>query len=348
LISNSHHFGPFFVFVFRREDFRPTASEGPTELLGYSALLGGAVYLLLWPHAMEPGHFMAICSASAVLSAMVAMRFGLRPAVLFLVVFVLLIPAYSAMFPDQARAQSAILRARDQFGSPEGIALLMAFGCLALAAYRDALEATRAKIGLAMEAGDLCVWDWSRQGLICHPAKWKGRFALPQGPLFLGKGWEEIIHPDDIHVVREGFERLAFSIDCDESLLLRRLPGLILLTLVENAIKHGISRLEAGGTISVQIGRVEGGSAMRVGVVNDGALCTREGGCGLENTLRRISLATQGKGSLTIREISGPRVEVEVVIPLPEDAHPSHNDTTESDPLHVFSEPLNNPLQPNP
>mgnify|MGYP005851055569 CR=1 FL=1 len=487
-------FGPFFVFVFRREDFRPADAEGPAELLGYSALLGGAVYLLLLPHAMEPGHYMAICSACAALAALVALRFGLRPTVLFLVVFVLLVPAYSAMFPDQARAQSAILRARDQFGSPEGIALLVVFGCLALAAYRDTLQTLRAKIALAMDAGDLCVWDWSRQGWVFHPRHWAQRFALPGRETFRGEAWEGIIPGEDLPLVREGFGkllrrevptwsqtyrmrqmdgsvryvrthatvlrvtaddevaavvgvtrdvteersairnevaameaetelralrsqinphflfnalssvraligrdderartmvtalgkllrtllserdknaqsveqelllvrsyldiegirfggRLTFTIDCDESLLVRRLPGLLLLTLVENAIKHGIARLEQGGKVAIAIYRGEGTSDMYVQVTNDGTLGSGDAGCGLVNTRRRLSLATRGRGSLTIREISGPRVEVLVVVPLPEDLHAAEDVATESDPLHVFSAPLNNLSQTAP
>lgn len=447
-------FGPFFLLAFRRQDFRPHQSGGAAELLGYSALLGGLVYLLLSPHAMGPTQFMALCASCAFLAIVVALRFGLRPCVLFLVTFVLLVPAYSSMFPDQARGASAMARAREQFGSPEGIALLMAFGCLALAACRDELVALRVKFALAMSSADLCVWDWSEGGWACHTPAWREKFALPSDSEIAEGAWKEMIHPEDRPAFENGFarlvsrtdqswsdtyrmrdaagtwrwvcshaqalrmtaddevafiagvtrditeeraalrneisaieteaelltlrsqlnphflfnalnsvraligrdddrartmvsslgkllrtlltnrdekiqsvaqelglvhnyleiekirfgERIQAEIACEESLLPRRLPGLLLLTLVENAVKHGISKLAQGGKIDISITQEASGAVMIVSVVNDGALAHSGSGVGLMNTRRRIALATSGEGTLELQEIEGPRV----------------------------------------
>ena len=46
-------------------------------------------------------------------------------------------------------------------------------------------------------------------------------------------------------------DRLAFSIDIDPELRSLRLPPMTLLTLVENAVRHGIDPSEAGGRIEV-------------------------------------------------------------------------------------------------
>ena len=47
--------------------------------------------------------------------------------------------------------------------------------------------------------------------------------------------------------------RLSTTIDVDESLLTAKLPPLILQTLVENAIKHGIAARRAGGHLTITI-----------------------------------------------------------------------------------------------
>ncbi len=50
--------------------------------------------------------------------------------------------------------------------------------------------------------------------------------------------------------------RLTTSINIDESLLTAKLPPLILQTLVENAIKHGIAARRAGGHLQIDIRKI--------------------------------------------------------------------------------------------
>jgi len=50
-------------------------------------------------------------------------------------------------------------------------------------------------------------------------------------------------------------ERLSFSIDHDPALENARVPPMVLPTLVENAIKHGLSPLPQGGNIEIRARR---------------------------------------------------------------------------------------------
>jgi LytS/YehU family sensor histidine kinase len=55
----------------------------------------------------------------------------------------------------------------------------------------------------------------------------------------------------DIHQLRIG-GRLAVTIEVPEEIARLRFPPLMLLTLVENAIKHGIAPQTDGGTIAIR------------------------------------------------------------------------------------------------
>jgi LytS/YehU family sensor histidine kinase len=62
-------------------------------------------------------------------------------------------------------------------------------------------------------------------------------------------------------------DRLHLDIQVDESLLTAKLPPLIIQTLVENAIKHGIAARRAGGTLQIRIKRI-GSDHWQINVVN--------------------------------------------------------------------------------
>jgi LytS/YehU family sensor histidine kinase len=102
---------------------------------------------------------------------------------------------------------------------------------------------------------------------------------------------------------------------------------MLVLTLVENAVKHGVSKLEKGGGIEVVVAHAPNSGALVVFVVNDGSLTIGENdskaysGQGLINTRERILLATEGRGSFEIHEIPGPRVEAIVLLPFDERFH---------------------------
>jgi two-component system, LytTR family, sensor kinase len=62
----------------------------------------------------------------------------------------------------------------------------------------------------------------------------------------------------EIEQIRFG-DRLEFSIDADADLLIVEIPMFILQPLVENAIKHGISKIEEHGKIVLKISRKDDG-----------------------------------------------------------------------------------------
>jgi hypothetical protein len=91
-------------------------------------------------------------------------------------------------------------------------------------------------------------------------------------------------------------ERLGFSIDAPAALRDAPMPPMILPTLVENAIKHGIGPLPAGGRIELRA--VRDGDAMQVEVHDSGAGFQGASGTGvgLANTRARLA-ALYGTGA---------------------------------------------------
>ncbi len=457
-------FGLFFLFVFRRQDFRPTTAFAQYELLFYSALLASVLAALIKVRGLSASLFTPLLALCLLLTLVVSWRFGLRTASLFQAMFVFLIPAFVVMSPGHERSMQLFRQAQSQLGFPIGMAFIASFGCLLLAAFRDELLALQVKFDLAMESADLCVWEWSSSGWYCHTPAWRKKFGLPSDRILEDATWHGPVHPDDIGPLRESFQKLRFdegerwnqtyrmrsatgewcwvqsharplrrtaddeiavlagvtrdiseerravqtkitaieneaelktlrsqlnphflfnalnsvraligrhddrartmitslsnllrdllsarddrvqsvskeieivkayleiegirfgdrlkyTIDCDPDIYSRRLPGMLLLTLVENAVKHGISQLEAGGAIEVAVRRDPADDSLRASVVNDGALggpSGPSGGFGLANTRRRISLVAGGRGTLSITEIPGPRVEAVAVFP---------------------------------
>jgi len=99
-------------------------------------------------------------------------------------------------------------------------------------------------------------------------------------------------------------ERLKVTEGVDETLLGARVPPLVLLPLVENAVRHGIARRVEGGLIRLEA-RAEGGCLV-VTVENPresaATATTRPGtGLGLANVRRRLLLTYGKEGSLVVR-----------------------------------------------
>jgi two-component system LytT family sensor kinase len=98
-------------------------------------------------------------------------------------------------------------------------------------------------------------------------------------------------------------------------------PCLIVQPLVENAIRHGISRRASGGTVTVTARHAEG--RLQLLIVDDGvglpsgwALETSSG-MGLSVTRERVlGLYPDANGSFSVRPHSGGGTEVEISLPL--------------------------------
>jgi Histidine kinase len=111
-------------------------------------------------------------------------------------------------------------------------------------------------------------------------------------------------------------ERLGVTIEVPEDLLGAELPPMMLPTLVENAIKHGISPKPEGG--SVTIGAVRVGDHMRVSVADDGVgFRGSDGtGVGLANTRERLATLYGDAGSLSFAANRVRGVTVSVSLPF--------------------------------
>ncbi len=112
-------------------------------------------------------------------------------------------------------------------------------------------------------------------------------------------------------------ERLAVAVDVAPDALAAPVPSMLVLTLVENGIKHGIAKSPAGGEIAVRA-RVAGG-ALEVAVSNTSA---GEGdgapghGIGIANAVERLELLFGPHAELRLDRSARDRTTAAVRIPL--------------------------------
>jgi sensor histidine kinase YesM len=90
-----------------------------------------------------------------------------------------------------------------------------------------------------------------------------------------------------IFQVRMG-TRLTYHVDVPASLKPLRIPPLILLTLVENALKHGVTPLIEGGSISISAQREDSSVVLRVIDTGKGMDLRSGHGFGLANVRQRL------------------------------------------------------------
>lgn len=96
-------------------------------------------------------------------------------------------------------------------------------------------------------------------------------------------------------------ERLRFSISIPSEIENIYLPSLILQTLVENAIKHGISSSLTGGTINILIEKSEGpGYKAVIGNTGSSGRAKLSSGTGIANTRERLNLLYGDKHNFKI------------------------------------------------
>jgi LytS/YehU family sensor histidine kinase len=122
----------------------------------------------------------------------------------------------------------------------------------------------------------------------------------------------------DIQKVRFG-DRLRVSVDIPDELLATQVPNLLLQPLVENAIKHGVSKRRSGGEIRVA-GMCRDG-ALRLTVYNDGPwaqedLAVAPHRVGLGNLRTRLQILHGDRSELLLQPAEAGGVEVIVTLPL--------------------------------
>ncbi len=110
--------------------------------------------------------------------------------------------------------------------------------------------------------------------------------------------------------------RLQFSVEVPDSLREAPFPPMMLLTLVENAIKHGLDPLQQGGSIRVSAVCESGLLTVSVADTGQGLLSSNGMGLGLANIRERLA-TLHGKQAKLLLEENEPRgVVARISIPV--------------------------------
>ena len=112
-------------------------------------------------------------------------------------------------------------------------------------------------------------------------------------------------------------DRLGTAIDVPAGLLSAEFPPMMIQTLVENAIKHGLEPKPEGGTLSVKAEIVHGNLAVSVADtgLGFGVAPTAGSGVGLANIRERLELLYGDKASLTVAANAPSGTLVTVTVP---------------------------------
>ena len=113
-------------------------------------------------------------------------------------------------------------------------------------------------------------------------------------------------------------ERLKVELEIEEDTLYQPVPPMMLQTLVENAIKHGINKKIDGGKIKIISQFSTYGHELIV--LNTGKLngngVQDMAGFGLKSTQDRLNLLYQGKANFEIKDTDSGMVESKIVMPV--------------------------------
>jgi HAMP domain-containing protein len=127
-------------------------------------------------------------------------------------------------------------------------------------------------------------------------------------------------------------ERFSFDVQADEAALGVATPALVLQPLVENAVTHGLRDRESGGLVRVRAAFDAATSSALLTVEDNGegmasadaARLLRESagdggspqnGIGLRNVIKRVLLATDGKGRVELESDLGKGMTVRILLP---------------------------------
>ena len=125
-------------------------------------------------------------------------------------------------------------------------------------------------------------------------------------------------------------DRLQVEYEIDEDTMDQQVPPMMLQTLVENAIKHGISKVKCGGLIRIvsdnregrhvliieNTGRIDN-QGISTAQVNSSSTSTGQG-FGIDSTLHRLQLMYGNKASFHIKNTEDGLVRAEIGLPLVE------------------------------
>lgn len=145
------------------------------------------------------------------------------------------------------------------------------------------------------------------------------RAALPQlhdGSPTLGREESLVKAYLDLMLMRMP-DRLQYALAIDPQLKGLRLPPMILLTLVENAVRHGIDPSEAGGSIEVGARRDVASGRVHLWVADTGRGIdvSQPPGTGLANLRARLAATYGERASLVLSGVEPHGVRAEIELP---------------------------------
>ncbi|WP_426341957.1 sensor histidine kinase [Pseudoduganella sp. S-14] len=134
----------------------------------------------------------------------------------------------------------------------------------------------------------------------------------------LGRECELAGHYLALMEIRFG-ERLATQVDCPEELREAPVPPMMLMSLVENAVQHGVE--PKPGTVRVSVTAVLRGGHLGVVVRDDGAglqqgAALLGSGVGLRNVRERLQALYGGRAKFELRQAADGATEAELLLPL--------------------------------
>jgi sensor histidine kinase YesM len=145
-------------------------------------------------------------------------------------------------------------------------------------------------------------------------------------PRLRGEGVEQATLGAQLDIVRTylglmaaRMPRLRFAVEAPPELLSSPCPPLMLISLVENAVKHGIEPKIGPARIEVGARRAEDGR-LEVTVADDGAgfgaSSTSGSGLGLTNIRERLQQMYRGRAALTLKARPEGGVAATLVLPM--------------------------------
>lgn len=143
-----------------------------------------------------------------------------------------------------------------------------------------------------------------RNTLMMH----KNRYISLEEELVLVKDYLELEH------IRFE-ERLHFNFEIDPNTLSLNIPPMMIQTLVENGIKHGISKYPEGGNISIITQKTS--TDFKIEIINTGQLLENnkpDSGFGIANTTDRLELLFGKKATFSLKNLDTKNVISEIVI----------------------------------
>ena len=117
-------------------------------------------------------------------------------------------------------------------------------------------------------------------------------------------------------------DRLQYKLEIDKSTQKIEIPPMMIQTLIENGIKHGIAKRKEGGEIQLKSRLVSNsnGSKLKIEIRNSGHFSEEQlkssSGFGVSNTKHRLNLLFGDDAHFTIKNENGNTVLAEVEIPV--------------------------------